>query len=220
MAKHASSSSLHRRYVYMSYEYQEIPHLGFQVTQYFKGPLVFHNNPPSALRPRHRNDRVASQPGRDAYGRETLLLNFYVEAKHKSSSTVANEDQSWWDSAREWTSGRVAAVSETSPEEAWQYTRDYVGEKWDGAKQLFRFLSGDPVPTSKPSTPIAAPEVKEVKKESGWKSGFVGLFSGLRGPSKESGDLLGGGEDEEGYTEGEVQAMLVMVRNLSGVLWH
>ena len=70
-----------------------------------------------------------------------------------------------------------------------------------------RFLSGDPAPTAKPFTPTVVPEVKEVKQESGWKSGFVGLFSGLRGMSRESEDLLGVGDDGEGYTEGEVQAM-------------
>lgn len=193
-------------------------HVLSQVTQYFKGPLVFHNSPPSAVRPRHRNDRVASQSGRDAYGRETLLLNFYVEAKHRSGSAIIKEDQTWWESVNEWTSQRVAAVSDTTPEQAWEVTKEFANEKWDGAKRLFRFLSGDPVPGAKTSASVPVPEVKEVKQESGWKSSFTGLFSGIRGTSRDSGDMSIDGDDNEGHMEGEVQAMLVMVRDSSLVM--
>ncbi|KAI0094562.1 TIM21-domain-containing protein [Irpex rosettiformis] len=181
------------------------------VTQYFRGPLVFHNNPPSALRPRHRNDRVTSQSGRDTYGRETLLLNFYVEAKRRSGNTIAYEDQTWWESASEWTSQRLATVSDTTPEQAWESTKEFANEKWERAKRLFRFLNGDPVPATRPSAPAPTPEVKEVKEESGWKSSFTGLFSGLRGASREVGESLSDSDNDEGYTEGEVQAMLVML---------
>ncbi|KAI0343962.1 hypothetical protein BDW22DRAFT_1327293 [Trametopsis cervina] len=182
-----------------------------KVAQYFKGPLVFHNNPPSAVRPRHRNDRVASQTGRDASGRETMLLTFFVEAKRRTGSAApVPEDQTFWDTASEWTAAKVAAVADLSPEEAWGRTKEYAEEKWEGARQLFRFLSGDPVQTTKPPTPVAVQEVKEAKQESSWSKSFVGLFAGLRGASSETTEAAAGVDSAEGYTEGEVQALLVM----------
>jgi mitochondrial import inner membrane translocase subunit TIM21 len=173
---------------------------------------VFHNNLPSAVRPRHRNDRVVSQSGRDAYGRETMLLNFFLEAKGRSNKSITQEDQSLWESASEWASRSAATVSDMSTEEAWQHTKDFANDKWESARRLFRFLSGDTVPASKPLAPVAAPEVKEVKQDGGWVSGFVGLFSGIRGPGRDSGESSLDTESAEGYMEGEVQAMLVMVR--------
>ncbi|KAI0702451.1 TIM21-domain-containing protein [Cytidiella melzeri] len=184
-----------------------------KVAQYFKGPLVFHNNPPSAVRPRHRNDRVASQSGRDAHGRETMLLTFFVEAKRRSGSNYENENQSWWESASEWASRSTATVSDMSAEEAWQHTKDYASEKWDSTRRLFRFLSGDVVPASKAPPPAAVPEMKETKQESGWTSSFVGLFSGIRVASSGSGSSAVDVDGVEGLTEGEVQAMLVMNDN-------
>ena len=57
-----------------------------------------------------------------------------------------------------------------------------------------------------------------MKQESGWKSSFTGLFSGIRGTSRDSGDMSIDGDDNEGHMEGEVQAMLVMVRDSSLVM--
>lgn len=170
---------------------------------------MFHNNPPSAIRPRHRNDRVASQSGRDASGRETLLLNFFLEAKGQASTRT--EDQSICASGREWASQHIAAMSEMSVHDALQHAKDYSNDKLESARRLFRFLSGDPIPPTRPTPPVVAPEVKETKTESGWKSSVLGLFAGLRGSSREIGDSYADTETGEGYSEGEVQALLVMV---------
>jgi len=183
-----------------------------KVAQHFKGTLVFHNNPPSAVRPRHRHDRVASQSGRDASGRETMLLNFFLEAKAKSR-TSSSENQNLWDSTTEWASQSIANISDMSVDEAWQSTKKYADEKWESTRRLFRFLSGDVVPPSHPPAPSATPEVKEMKKEGGWTSSVVGLFSGLRGTSRESTASSTEAESSDGYSEGEVQAMLVMNDN-------
>ncbi|THH02481.1 hypothetical protein EW026_g361 [Hermanssonia centrifuga] len=178
-----------------------------KVAQYLPGSLVFHNNPPTSIRPRHRNDRVASQITRDSSGREHMLLNFFVQAKPGSYS--ADENPSWYSSTVDWTKRAVSKLSEMSLDEVTDAAGQHASEVMDSCKRMFRFLTGDPLPSTQPvSSPV--PEVTEEKKSSSWKSGAIGLFSVLRSSTKEPKESGNDVPDEHAYTDGEVHADLVM----------
>lgn len=178
-----------------------------QVKQYLHGPLIFHNNPPSTIRPRHRNDRVASQITRDSSGREHLLLNFFVQGQVPGAEPVFD---SRWAATVDWTKRTTSKLADTSFDEIVEGTKRYSEDAWESCKRLFKFLSGDPLPPSRPPPPPTS-EQKQEKQESGWKGGLTGLFSGLRGSSKDAPSASEDGPDGQVYTEGEVHADLVMV---------
>ena len=146
-----------------------------------------------------------------------MLLNFFVQgqphnaaAASSSSSTSAPHDQSTLITAAwERTKASASALSDMSPDEMLENTQRYAQEKWESSKKLFRFLSGDPVPSSQPPPPLAV-EPKQEHRPAGWRQGLTGLFAGLR-PS--GGDVVGpvANVPEEGFTDGEVHADLVMV---------
>ncbi|KAJ3531642.1 hypothetical protein NM688_g7546 [Phlebia brevispora] len=164
--------------------------------------------PPSVVRPRHRNDRVASQIVRDSAGQEHLLLNFFVQGQVPGAST-AHENESTWESVVNWTKDTTSQLSEMSLDEIVQGTKHYSEGAWDSCKRLFRFLSGDPLPSSRgPAPPV--PETKEEKKEGGWKAALTGMFAGLRGSNRESSNIADDGPDGQLYTDGEVHADLIM----------
>lgn len=175
-----------------------------RVARYLPGPLMFHNNPPSSLRPRHRNHQVASQIVLDASGQEHLLLNFYVQSRASDPNpSTTSSDQSYVTSIGNW----IKHVSEISWDEA-KETAESVSES---AHRLVRYLAGKP----EPARPRAATSVEETKekekgKEKGSWWGLAGVFGGLR-------NSLGGGVHEgversvDGrvWTDGEVHADLV-----------
>ncbi|KIP11450.1 hypothetical protein PHLGIDRAFT_124852 [Phlebiopsis gigantea 11061_1 CR5-6] len=181
-----------------------------KVSQYLRGPLVFHNNPPSAVRPRHRNDRVASQIVRDSSGREHMLLNFFVQGQpHNAAAAAAPGDQSVLGAALESAQASAAALADMSPDDVLAATGQYATDRWDAFKRLFRFLSGDDLAPSAHPPPPPATEPRREAPPSGWKQGLTGLFAGLRPSGADAGGVLPGAP-EEGFTDGEVHADLVM----------
>ncbi|KAH8100454.1 TIM21-domain-containing protein [Cristinia sonorae] len=178
-----------------------------RVAKYLQGPLSFHNNPSTGIRPRHRNHHLSSQIAVDSQGREHMLLNFYVKGQPPGSTSTA-EDESYLDSAVRWTKDTRDALSKGTLDELAVSARERVEQVLDRCKHLFKFLSGDSVLPR--DVPPAAPEVKEAKKESDWLSGLTGVFSGIKGPtaahSEHFEDPVTGPTD----TDGEVHADLVM----------
>src|SRR5258708_18564599 len=183
-----------------------------QVAKYLPGLLVFHNNPPSVLRPRHRNRHVSSQIVLDSSGREHMLLNFYVQANSRSP----DQDASYFESASSWLNNAVTNFSEFS----WQGTRDWITlhtqETVDSTKDLFRYLSGEPAPSKSEAVQISLPAPR--KQESpigdgkGFWSSFAGLFGALRSGTGK-GPYEGALDTGHGsvWQEGEVHADLVRV---------
>ncbi|KAI9512875.1 TIM21-domain-containing protein [Russula earlei] len=186
-----------------------------RVAKYLPGSLVFHNNPPSALRPRHRNRHVSSQIVLDSGGHEHMLLNFYVQANAKSPE----QDASYIESASSWLKDTATNLSETSWHEARGWIMHHTRETVDSAKDLFKYLSGDTVRSKSAAPEVALPMPR--KRESpgeerkGFWDSFAGLFGSLRG-----GGLKGSyqGNADAGrngvWQEGEVHADLV--RDASG----
>ncbi|KAH8997564.1 TIM21-domain-containing protein [Lactarius akahatsu] len=181
-----------------------------RVAKYLPGPLVFHNNPPSVLRPRHRNRHVSSQIVLDSGGREHMLLNFYVQA----NPHLPDSHTSYFQSVSSWVTDAVTNL----PELSWQETKDsamrHAQETVSSAKDLFRYLSGDPAPPQPAATHVAFPEplkqeVPTGDRKSFW-SGVAGLFGSLRNRSR-TGPQEGTPEAGHGrlWHEGEVHADLV-----------
>ncbi|KAI6031976.1 hypothetical protein PISMIDRAFT_94867 [Pisolithus microcarpus 441] len=161
-----------------------------QVAKYLHPPLTFHNDPPSAVRPRHRRRHVASQIAVDSSGREHMLLSFYVQGSSSASSAV-NEDKSRW------------VLDE--------FTYDGIQAKFwslvDSTKRAFRYLSGDVVLPREALYPVDEEKQKETERSeepSLW--GLAGLFNGLR-KRRPSGEA--GVDTSVVWTEGEVHAELV-----------
>ncbi|KAH9081945.1 TIM21-domain-containing protein [Lactarius deliciosus] len=181
-----------------------------RVAKYLPGPLVFHNNPPSVLRPRHRNRHVSSQIVLDSSGREHMLLNFYVQA----NLNLPDSHTSYFQSVSSWVTDAVTNL----PELSWQETKDsamhHAQETVSSAKDLFRYLSGDPAPPQPAATHVTFPE--PLKREvptgdrKGFWSGVTGLFGSLRNTSR-TGPQEGTSEAGHGrlWHEGEVHADLV-----------
>lgn len=164
------------------------------------------------MRPRHRNDRVASQIVRDSSGREHMLLNFFVQGQpHNAAAAAAPGDQSVLGAALESAQASAAALADMSPDDVLAATGQYATDRWDAFKRLFRFLSGDDLAPSAHPPPPPATEPRREAPPSGWKQGLTGLFAGLRPSGADAGGVLPGAP-EEGFTDGEVHADLVMVR--------
>lgn len=172
---------------------------------------MFHNNPPSSVRPRHRNDRVASQIVRDASGREHMLLNFFVQGQ-PHNAPAPPPDQSRLAAALAHAQASAAALADMSGDELRAAAAAYAHDRWAACKRLFRFLSGDPVP-SPPPPPAPPAEPKQEPQPAGWRQGLTGLFAGLRPAGTDAGGAHVNVPDE-GFTDGEVHADLVMVRRL------
>lgn len=183
-----------------------------QVATYLQGPLSFHNNPPSATRPRHRNRHVSSQIFVDSTGREHMLLNFYVQGKPLGSTSALNKDPSgsYFEAVMHWMGNKRSTLSELTLDEAVAWTKDQVSDAWGRSKEVFRYLSGAPLPPlSLPDSPHV--DIKESKKteSSGWS--MFGLFSGLRGKRPGPPEMSPKRADGEMWTDGEVHADLVRV---------
>ncbi|RXW14542.1 hypothetical protein EST38_g11313 [Candolleomyces aberdarensis] len=182
-----------------------------KVAKYLNGPLTFHNNPPSSIRPRHRNRHVTSQIVFDAYGQEHMILSFYVKGKAEGSSQ--DPDLSYLEVAGEWIRDKADILPELGWEDAVKWSKDSASNVWDKSIRAFKYLSGAPSP---PVTPTAAPERQErqepQKKETSlWD--FVGVFSGLKGPASKSAGSAAK-EDHRTFLDGDVHADLI--RNKDG----
>jgi import inner membrane translocase subunit TIM21 len=184
-----------------------------QVAKYLPGLLVFHNNPPSALRPRHRNRHVSSQIVLDPSGREHMLLNFYVQANSHSP----DQDASYFELASAWLDNAVTNFSEFSWWEARDWIMLHTQETVDSAKDLFRYLSGDPVPSKSAAAQVSLPTSRKqgspTDSGNGFWNSFAGLFGSLRGGAGK-GPYEGALDTGHGnvWQEGEVHADLVRVR--------
>lgn len=117
-----------------------------------------------------------------------------------------------------WTKQSIEALSEASWENIVDWVKDQGRGTTDSAKQLFRYLTGDPVverQTGLPRSVGAETRVKEVKKveedKSVWGS-ITGLFGSLRGTSQ-GGIDEGRADTASGrlWQEGEVHAELIRV---------
>jgi import inner membrane translocase subunit TIM21 len=174
--------------------------IGRQVTKYLHAPLTFHNNPPSAVRPRHRHRHVASQIAVDSSGREHMLLNFYIQGSSSVSGLATAEENE-----RQWTE-YIESLTSLTFEDVQAKMMPLV----ESAKRAFRYLSGDVVPSPVPLVDTEKDRSKEQdisEDRSFW--GLTGLFSGLRG-RRSHGE--GGHDTGVAWMEGEVHADLVRVR--------
>ncbi|GLB36445.1 putative TIM21 [Lyophyllum shimeji] len=181
-----------------------------EVAKYFRGPLSFHNNPPSAVRPRHRNRHVISQIMVDANGQEHMIMTFYVEGRQPGEDSTPSE-VSYLEKASDWMHDRLSALSELTLDESIQWTKETARNTWDRTIRLFKYLSGAPVPPpSPPSHPANVPEPQK-EKTSVWN--FAGVFSALRG-SKAGHSEPKHAPDGRVFTEGQVHGSFI--RNKDG----
>ncbi|KAF8078291.1 TIM21-domain-containing protein [Lyophyllum atratum] len=182
-----------------------------EVARYLRGPLSFHNNPPSAVRPRHRNRHVISQIMVDGYGQEHMIMTFYVEGRPPGDETPPSE-ASYMDTASEWAHDKISVFSDLTLDESVSWTKDHARNTWDRMIRLFKYLSGAPVPPpSLPSHPSNAPEPQKSEDRGAWS--FAGMFSTLKG-SKGGQSEPRHAPDGQPYTEGQVHANFI--RNKDG----
>jgi len=185
-----------------------------KVAAYLQGPLAFHNNPPSAIRPRHRNRHVSSQIFVDSNGREHMILNFYVQGKPPGSSSKLDKDpsESYLDAVVHWTGDKASLLSEITLNEAIEWTKEQTSNAWERSKRAFRYLSGSPLPpVSLPERPLVDAKETNKPESRGWS--FVGMFSGLRGTRTRSTETNVKRADGEMWTDGEVHADLIRNNN-------
>ncbi|KAI0050714.1 hypothetical protein FA95DRAFT_1555434 [Auriscalpium vulgare] len=179
-----------------------------KVARYLQGSLTFHNNPPSVLRPRHRNRHVSSQIVLDSSGREHMLLNFYIQA----NANAPDSSSSYFEWASDWVKDTVTDLPELSWNDTVSWTKDRATRASDSAKELFRYLTGDPVPSKATTAGVmserARHEVPPKEEPKGVWGGFTGLFGSLKGASRKAD---GGVDVASGkiYQEGEVHADLI-----------
>ncbi|KAF8971496.1 TIM21-domain-containing protein [Flammula alnicola] len=178
-----------------------------RIAKYLNGPLTFHNNPPSSVRPRHRNRHVISRVMVDSFGREHMIMTFYVQGRPEGE-IVAHSEASYFETASAWVQDKGAVLSELSFDEAVAWSKDSAKNLWDKSIRAFKYLSGSPLPP--PSLPtMSASETQETPKKeesSGW--GFTGMFSSLKTSKKSTGSTTPGRIGGH-FTEGEVHADLV-----------
>lgn len=195
---------------------------------------MFHNNPPSSSRPRHRNRNVSSQLAVDSQGREHLLLNFYIRGSSSGSSHLSDADDEGY-IARTWVKAqeKIHGLADTTWDEAVAWGSDALRRAKDRARQLFLYLTGESASSSSSSYPYPAsagsltgqrPVKRETQigrgkpeDEGGFWSSIVGVFSGI-GVSRKGPGASGRGRGEleevrERYEEGEVHCDLVKVNS-------
>ncbi|KAF5377519.1 hypothetical protein D9615_005136 [Tricholomella constricta] len=177
-----------------------------KVSKYLHGPLSFHNNPPSAIRPRHRNRHVTSQIMVDAYGQEHMIMTFYVQGRPPGSDAPASE-ASYLETATEWTQDKITSLSDLTLDESITWTKEQANNAWDKTVRLFKYLSGAPLPPpSLPPYPSNTPEQQKSEESSAWS--FAGMFStlkGSRGGPSEPKHV----PDGQVYTDGQVHANFI-----------
>lgn len=186
-----------------------------QVARYLNGPLSFHNVPPSAARPRHRNSQVHSQIAVDSTDCEHMFLHFYVSGQLPGTSkATSNPSISKADAALDWLDQRLVAIGKTVREGAVSvWARDRVDQFSSWARDTFRYVTGQPVQPSSPSLPrTRIQQQSETGKEdvgTGW--GLAGLFRGLRGAVRSESAEADFRHDQRIFTDGEVHADFVRV---------
>lgn len=177
-----------------------------QVAKYINGPLTFYLDPPSGVRPRHRNHRVSSQIRVDSSGREHMIMSFYVQGSTPGPATA--QDFSYWDRLSGWTHEKLDVLSELTFDEFIARTTERAAYVWDRSKGTFKYLIGAPVSPPPSPSPSDSKEPPPNEKKQGW--GLMGLFSSLKGP-RGGPAVESHAEPEKVFTEGEVHAHLVKV---------
>ncbi|KAG5715256.1 histone H3.2 [Termitomyces sp. T112] len=186
-----------------------------KVAKYLHGPLSFHNSPPSAIRPRHRDRHVISQIMVDAHGQEHMIMTFYVHGQPPGSNVVPSADaSSYFETTVEWTKLKVVQASELTLDESIEWSKEHARIMWDKTRRLFKYLAGTPLPP--PPLPVQqekTPEPNKTEESNTWS--FAGMFSTLRG-SKGTSSRAESKRTPDGqvFTEGEVHANFV--RNNDG----
>ncbi|KAF9474294.1 hypothetical protein BDN70DRAFT_884949 [Pholiota conissans] len=178
------------------------------LSKHLNGPLTFHNNPPSLVRPRHRNRHVTSRVMIDANGREHMIMTFYVQGRPDDEVSAPSE-ASFFEKASGWIQDTTYMLSELSLGEAVEWSKESSKNIWDKALRAFKYLSGVPLPP--PSLPIMSPgsekrESEKTDEKKGW--GFTGMFSSLKSTKKASGSAVATRSGRH-FTEGEVHADLI-----------
>lgn len=178
-----------------------------RVLKYLNGPLSFHNNPPSLIRPRHRNRHVTSQIFVDTHGHEHMIMTFYIEGRPESSTSFPAEI-GYYEAFSHWVQEKAAHLPELSLNETAAWIRDGAEKFWERSKQTFRYLNGTPMSKS-PLPSLGEPDKQTEKREQkkGWN--FAGMFSSLKGTRGSSDPLKSSKIDNRTFTEGEVHADFV-----------
>ncbi|KAG1904819.1 TIM21-domain-containing protein [Suillus fuscotomentosus] len=171
-----------------------------RVAKYLRAPLIFHNNPPSSTRPRHRHRHVSSQVAVDSSGREHMLLNFYVQGSSSAKSAQQADEETG--------PSYIESLSSLTLDETIGLAKEKLESIGRSAKRAFRYLSGDvtPLPAPHPQLSTNDRQENERKQEKGVWS-VAGLFSGLKGRRSVA---EGAGDSGVPWTEGEVHADLVL----------
>lgn len=176
-----------------------------RVAQYLSGPLEFHNTPPSALRPKHRNRHISSQVVFDQAGREHMILSFYVEGKPPG---YQGADASYLGQLSTWFNETMTTLADMSLEQLQNSVKQHATDVMDGSRNIARYLSGKPAlpERSADQTSDTTPESGAEKSKSSW--GFSSLFGSLLSikGTQSLGTSHAGGPV---YTEGEVHADLI-----------
>lgn len=138
-----------------------------------------------------------------------MILSFYV--KGKAEGSLQDSDLSYLEMAGQWMRDKADILPELEWEDAAKWSKESASNLWDKSIRAFKYLSGAPPPPSTTSPPAPEKQVtpEPQKKESSlW--GFVGVFSGLKGPaSKAAGATMK--EDHRTFLDGDVHADLIRV---------
>ncbi|KAG6820767.1 hypothetical protein H0H93_012031 [Arthromyces matolae] len=185
-----------------------------KVAKYLRGPLSFHNSPPTSVRPRHRDRHVISQIMVDAHGQEHMIMTFYVHGQPPGAEVLHFTDATYLQSVMEWAQSKLSNASDVTLNEAIVWSQEYAQDVWNRTRQLVKYLAGKPLPP--PPLPAAQEKTSEptTKEESGAWS-FAGMFSAIRGPkSTSSRGHSKPNFDGQVFTDGEVHASFI--RNKEG----
>ncbi|KAF8887979.1 TIM21-domain-containing protein [Gymnopilus junonius] len=178
-----------------------------RIAKYLNGPLTFHNNPPSSMRPRHRNRHVTSRVMVDPYGNEHMIMTFYVQGHPEGEPTTSSEG-SYFEKVSNWAHAKGDALSDLSFDEFVEWSEQTGRNLWDKSVRAFKYLSGSPLPP--PAIPeLPSAEVQDHgKKEESSAWNFAGIFSSLKGSKNPNGEISSTHSGTH-YTEGEVHADLI-----------
>ncbi|THV06073.1 hypothetical protein K435DRAFT_744372, partial [Dendrothele bispora CBS 962.96] len=179
-----------------------------QVAKYLHGPLAFHTSAPSLERPRHRNHQVSSQIFVDSYGREHMIMNFYIQGREPGAHYETSD--SYVEAVTTWIQDKSSHISGMNYDEAVEWTKERSMHLWDKFHRSFKYLIGAPVPPPSVLNPSSASEQEHKdEKNSSWQ--WTGLFSSLRKTRGGSSDAVSEYNGKV-YTDGEAHADFIRVR--------
>ncbi len=179
-----------------------------QLANYLNAPLTFHNNPPSSVRPRHRNRHVTSRVLVDQHGQEHMIMTFYVRGTPEGMTTPPSE-AAYFDSVSIWIHDKADILSDCSFDDVLEWSREAARSAWDKSIAAFKYLSGNPLspPPTSPTPPIQYEKAK-VHESNAWS--FAGIFSSLKRTRTSSSEPSSKPRGKK-FTEGDVHVDLVKV---------